>query len=409
MPYYVNSLYKREEKIYFSVFVFISTVVCVLQNYAPYNSFYDGLFIPDVISMSQSLDAFQDTQYSLYLLIASIPGIAALYTPAWLIHPAMSFGINLVLMYFSTRLIGSIFVRTHTSRKVAYIALLCNPYIFLAMSGPNKEIPLLFLTLLFVRNVIFHERWWFVSCSLVAVCIFLFRDGYGALLLIMVLILWLFNRSFRPFLIVSLVALPVMMIVSNVVTSFIPFLARNRMAIETINAAADSGLIKLGSSASGANPVLEIVMLFLRTIYNLLTMAFFPQFLTTDGAFYVLGIGYWVYGVSILSAVISCILLLIKRWHSNYTNIDSKISCIVLYCTIALSISIFIQPRYLMPILPLAVGVMASASAAKILKTLVIVFLMSCCVMTFYYFRGNPPVAIDIDMHFRPSFLLETR
>ena len=47
----------------------------------------------------------------------------------------------------------------------AVLGPLANPYRMLVMPGPNKEIPLVFLTLLFADAMLRSERRWWLACA----------------------------------------------------------------------------------------------------------------------------------------------------------------------------------------------------------------------------------------------------
>jgi hypothetical protein len=68
----------------------------------------------------------------------------------------------------------------------AILGLLANPYLMLVMPGPNKEISLMFLTLLFADAMLRSERRWSLACACY-VPMYLLRDGYGLFMIGMII------------------------------------------------------------------------------------------------------------------------------------------------------------------------------------------------------------------------------
>jgi hypothetical protein len=393
-----------EDTICFALFLFLSCLVVAAQNLSPSNFIYDGLFIPDVVAMSNVLDLVLTQDKALPLTLGTIPGVVALYMPAWMLHPALSVFINLALIYYSITLMREIFIKTGISSRLAYLGILCNPYLYLAVSGPNKEVPLTFLTLLIVRTVFFKRRWWMAKACLTSGCVFFFRDGYGAILLMMILLYAPFRKSPRRFVIAGVFLLLVATALTGVLAEYVWFIGRNKEGAELLQADVSSGMMAYGASFGGQNPIMNGVMLGVRSIYNLLTAAVFPQFLTTANSLYALGFAFWIFGLFIVAGIGACVAAVCKSGKAGTEKWRSGISAMVLFLWVALSVSLYVQPRYLMPILPISIGILASYGIIRCMQLGTLAIVGALAIIILYDFMGHPPVKLEVEP-VAPSFL----
>lgn len=100
-----------------------------------------------------------------------------------------------------------------------------------------------------------------------------------------------------------------------------------------------------------------MVLYAIRLAYNVVAQAFFPVFLTDKGNLYWIGVAYWVYGLMTLMACIGCAW----RWLTNVGDSHQRLAAAMALSTwFMISLSLFIQPRYFMPMLPIAFGVMGA-------------------------------------------------
>jgi hypothetical protein len=133
-----------------------------------------------------------------------------------------------------------------------------------------------------------------------------------------------------------------------------------------------------------------------------MTQALFPVVLTTDGKFHVLGVAYFLNGLVIFSVVPVCALALANRNASR--SWGTFASGLFLAVLILSSLLPYIQPRYLLPLWPMAYLVFSSFDRRTVAFAVVGACVISCAVCLAYYFSGHPPASAT---PFDPEFDLE--
>jgi Glycosyl transferase family 2 len=315
-----------------------------------------GLVVPDSVNISNSLQKLF-LNGEVFCNESGFTAIAVLYGWTWFIHPALCFFVNVAIVLASAVLFDRVVIRKLKAPAWSVLGLIVNPYIILAMPGPNKEIPLLFLTLCMTHALLRPGRRWWVAAAM-CIPIWFVRDGYGLLLLLLLGLLRLLD--YRPRLVlpsVLFIILIVVMLYSQVV-ALIPALARNQ-SIYATQFESD----KIGSfifSNFDLDSVTGSILLYLiRIFYNLLTQALFPIFATKDNYFYGIGWAYWIFGIVCVMSWLSCLWVwLFSSEASSNMGLASNLAIGVWFM---ISLSLFVQPRYLMPMLPIAFGVLATA------------------------------------------------
>jgi hypothetical protein len=396
--------------LWFALFCFFSLVIFLLQNFLTYSDFLEGLFIPDVINMSNTFDNLKSTQES--LISSGLFGVYAIYYLAWITHPALSIIINLIFIYFSIKLIYEIFVKNNFTIQLVCLGLFVNPYVFLAVTGPNKEIPLIWASLYVVRNLILKPKRWFVKAIILSCFVFLIRDGYGVILFLATII---FSSKISVKLMwkIALGLAFLASILTDVLISNLSVIERNFVIAKSINGEANSSAFIGDFLTNNTSPFFSIIKESLRMLYNWITLAIFPLFYTDTGSIYTLGFGYWIFGVFIFMCILASLYLLVT--NKAQTLIDKnqlKIVGFIVFAWSTISISLFIQPRYLMPILPLAFGILYSLSKKTRIICIFIALFFSFSTILIYNFSGNPPAKYSINdsvygsVRSKPSFLI---
>lgn len=406
----INTEKKKDIFLWFALFLVLSSFVFFLQNFLPYSDFYEGLFIPDTVNMSNTFDNLAESDDS--LLVSGLAGIYFIYYFAWIIHPAFSILINCVFIYFSFKLIDEIFIKNGLTGKIVCLGLFINPYIFLAVTGPNKEIPLIWATLYIVRNLIYKPNKWWIKSVILSLLVFFVRDGYGVILLLATIIFSL-NISVKLMCRIAVSFAFLASFATDILMSNLSVLEKNLVISQSISSEAKSSAFVGDLLASNTNPLFSVIKEFLRMLYNWLTLSVFPVFFTDSGFIYSLGLGYWIYGVFISICLLAALYGLFPHKVETIEEKDKlKIAGFTVFAWATISISLFVQPRYLMPILPISFGLLiASRKKVKYICIFTMVF-FSFSVMLLYSLSGVKSASISFDdstegsVKSEPSFLI---
>jgi hypothetical protein len=396
---------------FFLVFVLISLLTVVVQNIPPSKDILDGLLIPDVVGLSDAIDVFADENYDFAYILANFPGpgVLLLYWIAWLVHPALSLCVNIVLIYASLRIIYALFSKVGRHGNLACIGVICNPYLYLAVSGPNKEIPVICATALVFYLLIIKPRFWFVFSLFAASITFLFRDGYGVILVVTILLFALLGKSPRLFLLAGLLLCSTAAGLFWHLTEYLEVIARNKALLEYGVEMGDVASSLLGIPLQlPSNPLTGILSYYVKALYNLIGLSIYPQFISFNGGWYILGIAYWVFGIFIIIGICACVWTIFKGdGHALPSNARVKLSVLVIFVWSAISLSLFVQPRYLMPLLPIAFGIYVTSSFSKFKLLIGVVYFAFLVICSYYFIGYAPPLSGAIEA--TPSFLWTTQ
>ncbi|PTS92730.1 hypothetical protein DBR27_19400, partial [Flavobacterium sp. HMWF030] len=381
--------------LWFSFFVVFSVFVFFLQNFLPYSDFYEGLFIPDTINMSNTFDNLKESGDS--LLSTGLVGIYFIYYLSWITHPAFSILINYIFVYYSFKLIYEIFVKNNLAGQIVCLGLFINPYVFFAITGPNKEIPLIWATLYIVRNLLYRPGKWFLKSLVLSILVATVRDGYGVILLLATVIFSL-NISVKLMCRIAILFAFLASFLADLLMSNLSVLEKNLVISQSINSDAQSSALIGDLLANSTNPLLSVIKEFLRMVYNWLTLSVFPVFITDSGFVYSLGLAYWIYGVSISICLLAALYGLFSNKIETIQDKNKlKIAGFIVFVWATVSISLFIQPRYLMPILPISFGVLMTLRKKTRYICIFSMLLFSLSIMLLYSLSGVKSPIISFD------------
>lgn len=379
----------------FILFCFISIITFFAQNFLPYSDFLEGLFIPDVINMSITIDNIRIGGLS--VLSTGVTGVYFIYYIAWIVHPAFSILINLLFVYYSIKLIYEIFIMSNMTSQLVCLGIFINPYVFLAVTGPNKEIPLIWATLYVVRNLIFKPNRWFVKTIIVSVFVTSIRDGYG-LILILGSIIFSSKIAVRLMWKIALGIAFLVSVLADILVSNLSVLEKNLLISKSISSDANSSKFIGDFLTNNSNPIFSVIKEVLRMIYNWLTLSMFPVFFTDTGFLYSLGTAYWIFGIFISICLLSSLYVLFSNKAETVEEKNRfKIAGFVVFVWATVSISLFLQPRYLMPILPIAFGILMSIGKMSRMVCVFSMVFFSFSIMTMYFFSGIPQAKLSIE------------
>lgn len=299
---------------------------------------FSGFTVPDAVSINNSIYLAWTVGWREIPNINTFLGTVLLYYPVMVIGEVYPLIINPALMALSATLFYSTITRLDDLQDpvrvwiVALILVATNFYIVSCLAYPNKEVPLIFLTSAAIFGMV-TGKWYLTALSLL-LC-YWFRDGY-ALILFMVTIVVLCRRFLfvsggiiaTAFLLLLFVAFPM-----QYFSSFGDALERNIAIGEVI--AGDK------FSAHG-----DLVAFIARLIGNALNLGLRPQMLDVQGGIYLLGVGYWQFGVILLAGLIWS-----ARNLCSSSMARGTLALVIVVTLLGISYGSFVQPRYMMPLM----------------------------------------------------------
>lgn len=336
----------------FTAFFLLSLLVFLLQQNDFNNTAARGLIIPDVVNITNTLDILWESD-TLLQTDNQFVALSLLYGWTWLLHPSLCFLINTALVTSSMSVFKKISAQSTTASKLMAIGVLANPYLILAMPGPNKEIPLLFLTAHYASAILNRRKGWPIYAAILCGFIFWIRDGYGAFLMLCLLAVIALRHREQLFTPVICVLIAITASMYGPLQPIIPVLSRNSEVYEFISEnQTATGLIASAFSLNPYSPIDGAILFGLRLLYNLVSLALFPVTHTIENHIYWIGLAYWIYGVAILSTISTITFNTLNR--KTKSGRQMLVSGLVIGTWFMTSLSLFVQPRYLMPVLPFA-------------------------------------------------------
>lgn len=298
-----------------------------------------GVFVVDAISLKRSLLIYDVPKYGFSQIIGiyqeakSFIALTILYyfspTPWGFFSDFIT---NFILVGFTCAgILKLASIECKDRKKISiFIAtfILLNPYILALMLFPNKEIPLMFLSVSFALSVMSKK---YISVFLLILITYFIRDGHALVFLLSYLIYFGLKKYNINAALVFFV-----IILFLIAASFIDLSALGGPFERNVSV---GNLYKLNQlSAEGS--------LLYSAIYNSITQAFRMQFLS-ESSVYTINIGLWLLGI----CVFCTIPISIMRFSINSKFIT--INDILLVATFtAILFSSFEQPRYFLAALP---------------------------------------------------------
>lgn len=349
-----------------------------------------GLFVPDSLGMQGSL--YRAVAEGIELKHRTIIGVILLYYPSYWLGNIYCYFINYMLLVLSC----FFFIKTlpklqfRLKRQQVYVIIftvILNFYILGVMLHPNKEIPLIFLTNVFIYYAVVKNK--VLVPILVIVISATFRDAYSLILLLTLLALniKMVNKVFyrRPY-VMSLSVIAFFSLVGLSEIADLNLLSEYNYILErNIAVGSDSG--------SALNELPTYQSFVLKLINNLFGSALRPQFIDINDRFNFIGIGLWQFGVILMLGVLSWLYIL-KR-ASNCESL-SKITLAMLICLLFVSFGSLTQPRYMMPYMFwLAFGFVSILSFDTILAIFLTIIILSA-IISFIGLGALTPGGIDM-------------
>jgi hypothetical protein len=259
------------------------------------------------------------------------------------------------------------------------IFIACTPYYLIATTLPSKDILVLLLFSIAVRVYLGSSSFRVPFSLLVAVLLFFVRDGFSAILASAILAAAVVERlHIRP-LTVVLAAIAV----SATFWIFFESILENSFLYVRAAAIAEQG------TALEADSVPTVYGYFVRLLGNATNLAFRPILFDTEGRLSLLSFCYWASGLTLLYALACC-----ARGLFSPNAIDQRCGTIGIICLVLVSVTPYVQPRYLLP-LCLLVPTFSFVSPKALAKGLAVCAACSLVAAAAYVQSGNYPPPVE--------------
>lgn len=392
------------------VLVFGSGIVFLLQSLLHPNPFVDGLLVTDTLVIAGTLDRIPLDVTQALDLDSTWPVGLLPYRFIWQINPHLVIALNWLYLVCTAI---NVHYTLRNARPSVYRAALCgvalNPYLFLVASAPNKEIPLLFWTSLFFLFFLSKSGVGLLAAIAIAVVVIFVRDGYGLLLVGLVLFAIVFRRSSALIPLILFVALLVGAAFTPLMGDAVGPLRRNlEVAQDVFGESGEhtaSGLTAFSIDALD-NPALSSIAFAARVIGTVASLSIRPQFFTTDGGIHLLGLAYWIYGTFVLVGFIGIVNVLLT-YRQSTTEADMtayRMAVATAFLIVGISFSVFLQPRYAMPFFPYLVALIGMLPTKDNLAILLAILALALVALGLVGMDIYPGPAMRIFE--KPSFLL---
>lgn len=297
-----------------------------------------GVFVSDAVALRETANVYWGRSNVLDATWRPIIGVMQFYWPGilWgsLAVCALNIFLILVAAYYFYKTIKAFVAESRNLLRVFFfvmISVVGNVYLVEVMAFPNKEIPLMAITNAYVYYLVVRRS--YIAPVFLSFVAFLFRDGYGVILLGSLLAVWvLWNRPSKTRL--TLIGLMVAVFALIPITSFVEIsdiVARN---------------VESGIWAEQFPKANEQLSYLARLKYNTISLAMLNSFLTDGGRLFLLNIGFWQLGVFVIAGVFWSIKQVLKETN----EFELGISIVIIVTLVCISYGTFVQPRYLMPL-----------------------------------------------------------
>lgn len=301
------------------LFFFIcAVIVFYFQNYITYMGFHNITF-PDGSTLLKATQKFIGGERSIFEQRAAwLPPI--IYSvPMYILGTYGVLIFNHLLMYSFYR------VKIYDDVNIFFL-LFFSLFYWLSSFLPNKEIPILFLTGLFIVNI-YHERLFFAL--LVAIIAFLVRDGHGVFLILFILMLLIKFPIRLALILLFLVAFSIDSYLTEIADiTHIFMLQRTAGIIENLRG--------------------EYLPYIIRIFGNITNLGS-RSILYESNFFNILGFGYYLAGFGIFIAFLLSLYDLLIRYKKN-KRFDNILAGFFMFSVLMFSVSPLVQSRYLIPI-----------------------------------------------------------
>ncbi len=381
-------------------------LVVLLQSlWQPRAPIISNFYIPDSVNLYRGVLTTANLDLSNLLSLPSI-GLLLFYGPFKAIDPRLLFIPNLAMwlacMWAAYRIFSPIDKR---AAQFAIIAIVFNPYLLLGLSGPTKELPLMFLVLLFLLLPPTWNR--LPYFALIIAVTYSVRDGYALIMLGWLSVHLLLPRTLWRVSWVLLCLVPLFMLLGLRSYAsplwFTDELEREGQLVGQISST-DVGAGNVERALAGLDdPWPTTREYFYRALANGYSTLIRPAFYTISDRISLIGAGYFLNAFFLAAGLIAIILTCISPGE------DERILYLAWFVMLTwamVSLVLFVQPRYLMPVTPVAMGVLGTRKTST--RILIIFAVISISVIGFLFLTYvlNVDPIISMDSPLRPPFFL---
>lgn len=383
-----------------SAYALVVILVGYMQFFSDSLGLVDGYFVSDSVSylyaMHRGTAETGDVGWGIYFLY---------YLPLQISSILILF-VNLAFILWSCFVVSRL-IDDPKYKWMFQAVILFNPYLLLCVWVPNKEIPLTALSL--YAFYVVHSRgianvWWIMSVIMAGVI----RFEYGLILFASLLAArFLWNAKIAA----AVLVLPCLLLVycwENETYFGIEPLENYFKFRDSISASvatdSDAGIKEMLFRSS--SPVIQVWQYFARVFINGFSLLTRSPFTTDSGSLSVLGVSYFVYGSILSATVIICFLSIVIRRKgvelevSDHSMLCNRARVVFIFVLFSTSINHFIQPRYLMPAVPIGVLCLWGGRASKLIWCCALIVLAYLMLYQFAAFLLSiappPPTRSDI-------------
>ncbi|MGE8107083.1 lipopolysaccharide biosynthesis protein [Allorhizobium sp. NPDC080224] len=367
-----------------------------------------GLSVTDIAALAHSLHEIGTLETLLYIGRLDLLGLFVLYAPGYLVGSWMFAVVNLALLLIAAWLYEHLVLigRDTKSSSFALVGICANVFLLLLMPGPNKELPLLVLSLAICWAFVTRPRYWILMGIAIAAAAASFRLGYGAILAAIVVTTALaekLERSEAEVVVVLGGACALVVPLLWLGAEWLPLLRANIETAQRIGgqvfAAPDLSFLSIGQA---------LLAWLKRCVLNVASLAVYPVVWQSTGAPYWVGVGYWVFGIFNLLAFGACAVTALAR--RAFPDRGPQIMAMLwLSAWLMLSVSLYVQPRYQMVLLPIGLATFAALPSKARVWLLTFTVLCVCVPMAIWSDRPFPVVEPDVFKADPYNWVPETR
>ncbi len=396
-------------------------ITTAIQNFVMPNFGLVGLYVPDALGYKETFNEISNNFEPLKFIFEQPSSLTLLiYYPFYLLYPSTLIIPNIIMLTISIFLASIKFKKFGTfSTTIACFSFALNPYYYLAAAGVSKEIPLSMMIMLFISV---KHTWSFAPILLIiAALTYYLRDGLGLIMFCWILI-YLLTPKLIPQRTVSRLALifpPMASLSYYVLSELIPAIKRNiTVTIDVANiAGSELGAQNIQFALLGLeSPQMALTTFIYRCIANAFSLPIRPSFLTSKGEIALISLAYWIYGFFLAISMLGLVLMFAdfctSQKQSNamlLANEESRfyLTNLLIFLWLGISVTLFIQPRYLMPIISPILGIIATLSINKLKKVFLIVCIFTFVGQVILNIIGIPPLEFsNSELPEKPWFFL---
>lgn len=318
-----------------------------------------GLSVTDVAALAHSLHEIRTLETLLYIDRLDLLGLFILYAPGFLIGSWMFAVVNLALILSAAWLYEQLVLNGRFAKpnSFALVGICANVFLLLLMPGPNKELPLLVLSLAICWALVTRPRHWIIMCIAIAAAAAFFRLGYGAILAAIVITTAVAEKLKRSEVEVIVVVGSACAVVVPLLWLAAEWLPLFRVNIET--AQRISGQVFAATDLSVFSISQALLAWLKRCALNAASLAMYPVIWQSTGAPYWIGVGYWFFGILNILAFGACTVTALGR-RALPDRGPQIMAMLWLSAWLLLSVSLYVQPRYQMVLLPIGLATFAA-------------------------------------------------